>query len=341
MHAKLAILSAMPDIYAVVINWNAADDTIECVESLLQQTLLPTRIVIVDNGSRCKSIETIKAAFDSNEIVEIIQNSSNLGFTGGANTGIDYALTEGADFVALLNNDATADVAWLKQLTRPLINDASIGISTSLLMRKPEVDLIDTAGLAYSTWGLPFPIRRDEPYEEAGEGRFVFGASGGASIYRADMLKELGNFDNDYFAYYEDVDLSFRAHMYGWRVYFEPTAVVHHAVGATSSKMGGFTSRQVFRNLPLLYLRNIPNELLIPIGARLMLAYSLMLGKAIASGQALEALKGLLQAIGLTSKSVRLRKERRVKLSTNYIDGLLYPDLPPQQKGLRRLLLRK
>src|SRR6201999_312952 len=88
----------------------------------------------------------------------------------------------------------------------------------------------------------------------------VFVASGGASLYRIKMLQEIGLFDEDFFAYYEDVDLSFRAQLAGWKVAYAPRAVAYHQIGATSGHIKGFTTYQTIKNLPLLFYKNVPRK---------------------------------------------------------------------------------
>jgi GT2 family glycosyltransferase len=153
------------------------------------------------------------------------------------------------------------------------------------------------------------------------------------------MFHDIGMFDEDYFAYYEDVDISFRAQLAGWKIYYQPRAVAYHQQGGTSGKMPGFTVYQMFKNTPMIYIKNVPRQLLFSIGIRFYFAYWLMFFNAVAKGSGAPALKGAVQSIWYSLKSFKKRwhiqKTRRVPLS--YIQSLLWPDMPPEQTGLRKV----
>ena len=169
----------------------------------------------------------------------LIKNNKNLGFAGGINSGLRQALSKKYDYIALLNPDATADKNWLKFLVKEMDKHNRCGITTGLMIRS-NTGTIDSTGEFYTTWGLPGPRNRDESVENApskpGE---VFGATGGGAIYRAAMFDDIDMFDEDFFMYYEDVDLSFRAQLAGWQVRFTPKAIAYHKVGASSKKVPG------------------------------------------------------------------------------------------------------
>src|SRR5690606_20741179 len=141
---------------------------------------------------------------------------------------IRAALRKNTDYIALFNNDAVAHQDWLKNLVKTLEDDPETGIATCKLL-SADKSRIDSTGDFYTTWGLPFPRGRGEAkLTKYDNDTRVFGASGGASLYRASMLKEIGLFDEDFFAYYEDVDISFRAQLAGWKVLYVPTAEAYH-----------------------------------------------------------------------------------------------------------------
>ncbi|HSW70360.1 MAG TPA: glycosyltransferase family 2 protein, partial [Gammaproteobacteria bacterium] len=202
----------------------------ECLGSLEKQSL-NANIVVVDNASTDDSVKIVRKHTD----VDLVELSHNRGFAGGVNAGIGFALAQGADFVALFNNDAVADKDWLKNLVDAAKKDKKIGIVTCKLLHF-DGKKIDSTGDFYSSWGFPFPRGRDEKEEGQYDGqREIFSGSGGASLYRAEMLKEVGLFDEDFFAYFEDVDLGFRAQLAGWKAVYEPSAKAFHRIGGTSS----------------------------------------------------------------------------------------------------------
>lgn len=300
----------------------------------------PKFIIVVDNGSSINSYAEIKNALGNIPSVSILRNTKNLGFTGGANTGIQHVV-EDVDYIALLNNDALADSDWLKELLLVIQQSETIGIVTSLILQTGERHkLVDTAGIGYSDWGLPFPQGRDEVYSSK-TNLAVFGASGGASMYSTKMLKQIGVFDNDYFAYYEDIDLSFRARLAGWTICLAPNSIVNHRIGGTSSRMSGLTTKQAFRNLPLLLIRNVPMKHLARMMPKFTFAYTLMLLKALLMKQRKYALIGVLQSIILTIQSIKIRR-RNIRLYNKNLAILPFSKgLPPRQIGLRTLLGKK
>ena len=325
----------MPKTAVVVLNWNGKATIEDCLDSLLGQTI-KTHIILIDNGSSDGSLKLIQNKYPD---IDLIINPSNLGFAHGVNQGINRAMEIEMDFVALLNDDATADKHWLENLVESLDKNTHIGISTSKFMTIDRMHL-DSTGDIYTTWGLPFPRGRNEKantnYDHLTD---VFGASGGASIYRIKMLKEIGLFDDDFFAYYEDIDISFRAQLAGWKINYVPEALAYHHIGASSNRIKGFTTYQTMKNLPWIITKDVPVELLPTVLPRFTLAYYGFFFSAILRGQGLYAIKGLLVSIALTPKKIvqRFSIQRNKKVSSGYISSILSHDLPPNAAQLRTL----
>lgn len=319
----------------VVLNYKGVRDTLTCIESLKRQTYENFHIVIVENGSHDGSAERLRLL--ESRSVTVLCNDRNLGFAGGVNTGIRWAMAKNFDYVALFNNDATADKRWLDSLIQTQRRYKS-GIVTSLFLHE-DGKTIDSTGEWFSTWGLPFPRNRNNKASSSpGEG-FVFGASGGCSLYSIEMLRQIGLFDEVFFAYYEDIDLSFRAQLAGWKVVYTPKAIAYHKQGTTSKKIPGLAIKNTFRNLPLLLKKNVPFELLFSVGIRFWFAYSLILANAIKNGHGRYALTGALQALWFTPRTLRQRflVQRSRKVTVSYIKDILWQDLPPEQTGLRKV----
>ncbi len=241
----------------VIPNWNGADMIADCLKSLQAQSM-KAYIIVVDNGSEDDSVAIIEKRFPE---VKLIKRRRNYGFAGGVNIGIKHALNNGADAVALFNNDAIATKNWLEELVKQLRENPDAGIITGKLMRNDKIH-IDSTGDYYSTWGISFPRGRNQKdtgqYETV---NIVFGASGGASLYNAKMFRDIGLFDERFFAYFEDVDISFRAQLARWSVMYIPSAVAYHHVGGTSSKLGDFTRYHSIKNFLMLYTKNMPAKL--------------------------------------------------------------------------------
>lgn len=334
----------------VIPNWNGATDLPACVHSVLGQTYRNFDLLVVDNGSTDDSIEVLEKLKITDSRLRTIYRKRNYGFTGGVNPGMTLAIREGFTFVATLNNDAVADKEWASSLIDLFESNASYGIAAPLLLSADRAR-IDSTGEAYSMWGLPYPVSRGSEASQAlyKSAKNIFGASGGASMYRVKMLREVGIFDQDFFAYYEDVDLSFRAQLAGWKVGYVPEAVVYHEQGKTSTKLGGrkagdrranpFTTKQYFKNLPYVFIKNVPVSLLPKIAPRFFLAYSFAFAGAVLDGRGLPALKGVLAFwLKLPKKLWQRRKiQRNKKVSDDYIWSIITHDLPPNAHKLRKL----
>lgn len=325
----------MSDKIAVVVpNWNGQKDLPACLDSLLAQSLA-VEIIVVENGSTDGSRELLHNSYSS---VTVLAQPKNLGFAGGVNVGIRYAIEKGYEFVALFNNDAGAEKDWLKNLHKGMVHE-TVGITTCTFVDIDKTHL-DSTGDLFTNWGLPYPRGRGEKPEGQYDNQTdIFGASGGASLYRVEMLKEIGLFDEDFFAYYEDVDISFRAQLAGWKVKYVPEAVAYHQIGATSSKIKGFTTYQTMKNQPLVVFKNVPRKLLWRIGCRFILAYTLFFLSAVHRGQTWPALKGVAWAKWLLINKIseRRRIQKLRKVSDDYIWSIITHDLPPNARKLRAL----
>jgi GT2 family glycosyltransferase len=325
----------MSDVVVVIPNWNGRDELGECLDSLLKQSLIP-HIIVVDNGSTDGSVELIEKKYPS---IELIKHSENKGYAGGVNPGFKRAIEIKAKYAAAFNNDAVADKNWLKSLVKALDDNPKAGAAACKLL-SADGSRIDSTGDYYSVWGLPYPRGRGETkinkYDDQTD---IFAASGGASLYRVKMLEEVGLFDEDFFAYYEDVDLSFRAQLAGWKVIYVPGAVAYHQIGATSSKIKGFSTYQTMKNLQLLWYKNTPRKYFYKIGWRFTLAHTLFLLRSFSRRQGWAAIKGDLNGSSLLLKKRGLRRQiqRDKKVSDEYIWNIISHDLPPNARALRKL----
>ncbi|HYG84383.1 MAG TPA: glycosyltransferase family 2 protein [Verrucomicrobiae bacterium] len=329
----------MNRVVVVIPSWNGAAELPSAIESILSQSLTDFTLVIVDNASSDDSPQIIKEFAQKDKRIKAIYNDKNYGFTGGVNAGLAYAIKHKATYAALFNNDAVADKDWLKHLVAFLDDHPAYGMAACKLLHA-DGKTFDSTGDQYSIWGLPYPRGRDEPtstkYDHSTE---IFGASGGASIYRIAMLEKIGLFDEDIFAYYEDIDISFRAQLAGWKVAYVPEAIVYHEQGTTSAKLKDFTVYQAFKNFPIVAVRNIPKGLGRTIWPRFLLAYAAFFASAIKRGKGLAALKGIGKFLTLLPKKLRERRQIQASrtVSLDYIDSLLLHDLPPDQKKLLAL----
>jgi GT2 family glycosyltransferase len=323
---------------AVVIpSWNGAHHLVACLRSVRSQTHQAS-VIVVDNGSTDGTLELVRGEFPE---VRLVALPRNRGFAGAVNVGVAEAVRAGVDYVALLNNDAVADPEWLERLIACAEEHPEAGIVTPKFLLKDGLR-IDSTGDFYSSWGWAYPRGRDEIDRGQYDGpelREVFCGSGGASLFRARMLEEVGPFDEDYFAYLEDQDLGFRAQLLGWRARYEPRARAYHWMMGTSAALPHFGRYQAIRNCIFLYVKNLPSPLVWRYLPKFLLGLLLMAVndvrrrrfRAIA-GAYLDAARHL---------PAMLRKRRAVQASrrveVDYIDSILIHALPPTQKTLVRM----
>ena len=240
----------------VIPNLNGAGWLRDSIESVWAQTLTDFELIVVDNGSTDESL-AIARGYVGRENYTLIENGENTGFSHAVNQGIRRAKGE---FVALFNNDAFAEPDWLANLVSAAEADPKIFAVSSLMIRHFERELADDAG-DYVTL-LGFACKRGDGLRAS---RYtkpcrVFSACGGAALYRKSILGEIGLFDELFFAYYEDVDISWRANSFGYKNVFCPAAKCYHICGATTGavRYNPFKSIQSGRNSILLPYKNMP-----------------------------------------------------------------------------------
>ncbi len=327
----------MARVSVVIPNWNGAHFLSECLESLARQTL-PAEIVVVDGASADGSRELVRERFPD---VTLLSLPANRGFAAAVNAGIEHALARDSEYVALLNNDATAAPEWLARLVATAERHPECGTVTAKLLRR-DGRRIDSTGDFYSSWGWAYPRGRDEldrGQYDAPALREVFCGSGGASLFRAGMLRDVGRFDEAYFAYLEDQDLGFRAQLMGWKARYEPSAIAYHHMMGTSATIAHFDRYHALRNCIYLYVKNMPAPLHLKYLPKFALALALMAANDVrrrrfhrvagAYWDAIRHLPGLLRA--------RRRVQATRRVPVHYIDSVLIHPLPPTQKRLLRL----
>lgn len=234
----------------VIPNYNGIEYIENCLASLREE---PAEVILVDNGSTDGSRELVAEKFPQ---VQVIVLDRNYGFCKAVNRGMEASKTT---YVILLNNDTTVQPGFVRALEAAMEVDgrAFSGAARMVNMARPE--LIDDAGDYYCALGWAFAAGKDKPGENYGVPREIFSACGGACIYRRRVLERIGMMDENHFAYLEDVDLGYRARIYGYRNLYAPEAVVHHAGSASSgSRYNAFKAEQTARNSVYLAYKNMP-----------------------------------------------------------------------------------
>jgi hypothetical protein len=324
-------------ICVIIPNWDAADLIPATINGLKSQTQ-PHDIIVVDNGSHDGSLALLRPMAKKGEII-LIEHATNLGFTGGVNAGFAYALKHNYKAAASLNNDAVPDKNWLKYLYERLMSEPKIGTVTCKIL-SADGKTIDSTGDLLSTWGLPYPRGRGEPTSNKyDKDTHLFGASGGATIFKCNLLREVGFYDPDFFAYYEDTDFSLRTRLAGWQIRLEPRAFVLHQTSSTGNRVKGFTTLQTMKNLPWILVKDIPLSLLWRMYPRFLLAYTMFFGRAITDGRGVWALRGFITCHLLLPKKIleRWRIQHNRVLPVADLEASLLHDLPPNAAKLRAL----
>jgi GT2 family glycosyltransferase len=216
-------------IAAVILNWNGAELTQRCIANLRRSSLLPDRIIVVDNGSEDSDFQRCRRLVQGTDT--LIRLPLNCGFAGGMNAGISSAVEMGADYIWLLNNDAFPDQQCLDLLSNRMDQDPSIAATTPKLVSQDGIEQFCWAVL---NWKIleSATFRSDKQISNCCNTWI----SGAAMLVRTDALRHVGIFDTRFFAYVEDVDWCLRCHKRGWRLQVVPDATCTHLV---SSSTGG------------------------------------------------------------------------------------------------------
>lgn len=246
-----------PDVSVVVVTWNGRHHLDACLSGLRAQVGVAFEVVLVDNGSSDGTVEFVRGRFPE---VRVVALPRNVGFAGGSNAGAREARGR---YLAFLNNDTIPEPAWLRRLLDGLDERAGFALTTARIVYMHDPSVIDSAGDGLLRWGGAFKRLHGAPASLAAESGEVFGICGAACLLPRAVFDELGGFDETFFASHEDVDLSYRARLRGYRCRYVADAVVRHHGSATLGKVSAFSVFQGQRNLEWMYLKNTPTVLLL------------------------------------------------------------------------------
>jgi hypothetical protein len=222
-------------ISVVIVNFDGADDTIACLESIRELDIEPDRleIIVVDNGSPADDADRIAAAGGSS--VHVVRLPKNVGFAAGCNAAVARATGE---YLAFLNNDARPHPHWLAAAMHPLEYDGSIACVASKVLGW-DGSTVDFVGAALAYYGHGFKVDFGKPASPMENTAVdVLFASGAAMVIRAEVFRRVGGFDGRYFMFFEDVDLGWRLWLLGYRVRYVPGSIVYHRHHATAARFG-------------------------------------------------------------------------------------------------------
>jgi GT2 family glycosyltransferase len=246
-----------PEVSVVIVTWNGRQYLDTCLRAVEAQQGVSAEVILVDNGSTDGTAEFVRARFPR---VRMIGLAENRGFASGNNVGARQARGE---YVAFLNNDTIADSSWLRALRAGIEPATGFALATSRIVYMHDPGVIDSAGDGLFRWGGAFKRHHGEPAEQAGTAAEVFGVCGGACLMPKAVFDELGGFDDDFFVSHEDVDLSYRARLRGYRCRYVPEAIVRHHGSATLVTISTLAVFYGQRNMEWMYLKNTPGSLLV------------------------------------------------------------------------------
>ena len=252
----------------IIVAYNAGSDLVACLEGLAVQKSAPHRILIIDNASQDGSLALARRVVGGRPALavrtEFVELSVNLGFAAANNRAAEMCDTE---FIALLNPDAFPHPDWLEKLHAAAERHPEAAAFGSRQMIAGRPGVIDGIGDVYHVSGLSWRRGHGRRLADADlVEQEIFSPCAAAALYRRSALLEVGGFDEDFFCYFEDVDLGFRLRLAGYPSVFVPDAVVEH-VGSTSTggKRSDFAVYHGHRNLVWCFVKNMPNPLFPPL----------------------------------------------------------------------------
>ena len=235
----------------IIPNYNGLSFMEPCFESLKEQTVRDFKVLVVDNGSTDGSVEWLKE-----HRVPSIFLKENTGFSGAVYTGIRAADTP---YVLLLNNDTRVEPGFVAAMERAMDQSPKIFSVSSRMIQMYHPELLDDAGDMYSILGWAYQRGVGRSVNLYQKSCRVFSACAGAAIYRRAVFDEIGLFDELHFAYLEDIDVGWRAKLYGYdNVYCPDAAVYHVGSGTSGSRYNSFKVRLAARNCIYLNYKNMP-----------------------------------------------------------------------------------
>ncbi|MDO9043371.1 MAG: glycosyltransferase family 2 protein [Desulfocapsaceae bacterium] len=289
----------------VIPNFNGVQFLATCLRSLVRQTYPSFSIIVVDNGSVDKSLEFVREHYP---FVHLISWPQNKGFSPAVNAGISAG---NSPFVFLLNNDTELEADCLEQLVKTALLQDEYDFFAAKMISYHDRHILDGAGDGFLRGGVGYRLgtmeNDDARYSRPGR---VFGACAGAALYRRELFDAIGLFDEDFFAYLEDVDFNLRANSRGKKCYYVPAARVFHIGSATTgSKINSFTVRLSTRNNLNLLIKNYPLALFFRFGLALLIYQFFWLIFVVKKKQFSAYVSGVVEFVGNLHLMLKKRRE--------------------------------
>lgn len=261
-----------PLVSVIIVNWNGKSLLDNCLSSLKKVTYKNKEIIFVDNASTDGSLEYAQKLYPG---MRIIKNSKNLGYAEGHEEAFKKAK---GDLILLLSTDTIVKENMLNALVSAIQSEKNIGAVMPKLLMYPNTNLIDSIGSFFVRSGVSYHFGREKDsklpiYNKKME---IYSAKGACLLFRKDVLQKTGLFDRDYFAYFEDTDLSHRIWLAGYKVIYAPETEVCHLGAGTSKKLArAYIQFHSFKNRLMTYIKNLSLINLIQILPPLILIYEI------------------------------------------------------------------
>ena len=245
-----------PKVCVLVLNWNGARDTLECLKSLEAVTYPDAEIVVIDNGSDDDSVERIQQAYPETELLQL---PHNLFFGGGNNAGLEWARGRGFDYIIFLNNDTTVEPGFIEPLLATFANDQDVGMAAPLMCYSAHPDQVWYGGGLVNLWTgvVAHKHIRESTSQVSLATRNTDYITGCCLMVPNDLAFQLNGFDSAFQMYGEDVDLSLRCRKAGFQLAFVPQSKIYHKVSASVGGEFGLSKlKRKLRGILQLYVRH-------------------------------------------------------------------------------------
>lgn len=293
-------------VSVIIPNFNGKEYLESCMDSLMTQDVRSFEVIVIDDASSDDSLLRVKEKYPENGAfprTRYAVHEENAGFCRSVNDGI--AMAE-APYVILLNNDTVAEPSFVRELYyairryEKLSSRKKIFSVQAKMVSMQEKEIMDDAGDYYCALGWAYAAGKGKPASHYVKERKIFAACGGAAIYNKQILQMLGGFDENHFAYLEDIDIGYRAKLYGYENLFTPKAIVYHAGSAASgSRYNPFKARLSAKNSIYLIYKNMPDWQIIVNLPLFVIGYSLKVSFYILKGMGDTYIKGMAEGFRL------------------------------------------
>lgn len=296
----------MMEVTVVIPNYNGIGYLKDCLDTLKEQSCKRFCVLVVDNGSSDGSLEFIRKNYPW---VQILALDKNYGFCRAVNEGIRAAETP---FVFLLNNDTKLHRDCTEELLVMMRRHPRCFSAQARMIKMHEPDKLDDGGDYYCALGWAYALGKDRPWKEYLKERRIFASCAGAAMYRKSVFEKIGYFDEEHFAYLEDIDIGYRAKIYGYENWYASRAIVWHVGSGTSgSRYNEFKVRYSARNNIYLIYKNMPTVQIVLNFPFLAAGFLIKEVFFLKKGFGRQYLKGIREGFALTKQNPKVPYQKK------------------------------